>query len=208
MVLRHVMCNLPRPTNAVALTFDDGPDPEFTPRVLDELERLDVRGTFFLVGRRAAARPGIVRRIVAAGHAIGSHSFNHPEPGERGWRVIADFVRGRRAVEQAAGRRTPLFRAPKGYVARREHWAMAAARVQPWAWTIDTEDWQPGICSERIVANAASLAGGDVVLLHDGICGPLTPEVTNRSATVHAIEGIVAMTRSRGHELVTLPEVA
>jgi hypothetical protein len=85
---------------------------------------------------------------------------------------------------------------------------MAAARVQPWAWTIDTEDWQPGISSDRIVANASSLAGGDVLLLHDGICGPITPEATNRSATVDAIAAIVAMARSRSYNLVTLPERA
>ena len=202
-----MICHLPL-SNGVALTFDDGPDPDFTSRVLDELKRVDARATFFLVGRQAAAVPAIVRRIVAAGHAIGSHSHRHPEPGERGWGVIADFVKGRRQVERAAGRRVTLFRAPKGYIARRERWAIAAARVQPWSWTIDAEDWQPGISRERIVANAGSVTAGDVLLLHDGICGPLAPEARDRSATVQAIAGIVDMVRSRGHDLVTLPEPA
>ena len=204
MIRRPIRDHLPGPGGTIALTFDDGPDPTFTPRVLDELERLDALATFFLVGERAAAHPALVQRIVAAGHRVGSHSHSHLEPGARGWRVAVDFVRGRHEVERAAGRRVRLFRPPKGYVSAREQWAMVAARVDPWLWTIDTEDWQPGATSGQVVAAVDALAPGDVVLLHDAICGPLAPEALDRSATVSAIDGIVAVARARGLELVTL----
>ncbi len=204
MIRRGVRDHLPRSAGAVALTFDDGPDPEFTPLVLAELDRVGVAATFFVVGERAIAHPDLVRRIVAAGHALGSHSRTHPEPGSLGWRVVTDFARGRRAVERAVGKRVTLFRPPKGYVSTRERWAMAAARVQPWLWTIDTADWEPGAAADAIVATTERIASGDVVLLHDGICGALAPEALDRSATVAAIDGIVARARARGLGFTTL----
>ena len=204
MIRRRVRDHLPRSAGAVALTFDDGPDPEFTPLVLDELARLGVVATFFAVGERAAAHPELVRRINAGGHALGSHSRSHPEPGSLGWRVVADFTAGRRDVERAAGRRVTLFRPPKGYVAKREQWAIDLASVQPWLWTIDTADWEPGATVGAIVEATASIGAGDVVLLHDAICGPLAPEALDRTATVGAIDGIVAHARERGLRFTTL----
>jgi len=188
----------------VALTFDDGPDPQFTPLVLAELERLGVVATFFLVGERAVAHPDLVRRIIAAGHALGSHSRTHPEPSSLGWRVIADFTGGRRDVERAAARHVTLFRPPKGYVSKRERWAIDLARVNPWLWTIDTADWEPGATVGAIVGATASIGAGDVVLLHDAICGPLAPEALDRSATVGALAGIVDRATARGLRFTTL----
>ena len=188
-----------------AITFDDGPDVTFTPLVLDELRRLGVRATFFLIGERAAAHPALVRRIVDEGHAIGSHSRSHAEPGTLGWRVVWDFWRGRRAVERAAGRRARLFRPPKGYVDRHERVGMSMAGVEPWLWTIDAEDWVPGTQPSDIIGKVEGLIGGDVVLLHDAISGPLAPEALDRSATVAALADLVALAHDRGLELVPLP---
>lgn len=200
----HVRTRLPVDSTA-ALTFDDGPDVTFTPLVLDELRRLGVRATFFLIGERAAAHPALVRRIVDEGHAIGSHSRSHAEPGTLGWAVAWDFWRGRRTVERAAGRRVRLFRPPKGYVDRHERVAMSMARVEPWLWTIDAEDWVPAAQPSDIVGKVNGLTGGDVVLLHDAISGPLAPEALDRSATVAALADLVALATERGLELVTLP---
>lgn len=195
---------LPREDPVVSLSFDDGPDPRFTPLVLDELEKHSATATFFVTGERAARHPALVRRILDEGHSLGSHSDSHPEPGALGWGIVGDFVRGRRRVERSAARRVPLFRPPKGYLGRRERWAMLAARVRPWLWTIDTLDWQPGIGTDEIVANASGMGAGDVLLLHDAICGPLEPEALDRSATVHAVGPLVELARSRGLEPVPL----
>lgn len=197
---------LPGAPAAVALTFDDGPDPDFTPMVLDALAAAGATATFFLVGERAARFPAIARRIVAEGHRVGSHSHRHPEPRSLGWRVATDFARGRWAVERAVGRRVRLFRPPKGYVARREALAMALTRVQPWLWTIDALDWEPGATSDEIVAAASGMGPGDVVLLHDAISGPLAPEALDRSATIEAVPRLVELARQRGLALVPLPD--
>lgn len=188
------------------LTFDDGPDPTFTPLVLDELRRLDVRATFFLIGERARAHPRLVHRILAEGHAIGSHSLTHAEPGALGWGVVPDFRAGRRAVERAAGRRVRLFRPPKGYLDRQTRVAIATARVRPWLWTIDGHDWEPGVRPHQILPRLDAVAAGDVVLLHDGISGPLAPEALDRSATVAVLSDVVGLIRQRGLGLVPLPE--
>ncbi len=190
---------------AIALTFDDGPDPHHSPLILDELERLGVPATFFLVGRRAQAHPDLVRRMVEEGHAVGSHSSSHPEP----WRpsllsLARDYRLGRAQVEQAAGRPVPLFRPPFGYVDPTGALAMATARVRPWLWTIDSRDWVPAITSAEVVAEVTELRAGDVVLLHDAIERPLAQSTLDRSATCAALAGIVAFARERQLQFATL----
>ncbi|MDQ4131235.1 MAG: polysaccharide deacetylase family protein, partial [Actinomycetota bacterium] len=152
---------------AVALTFDDGPDPEHTPAVLDELRRLRVAATFFLVGHRARTHPEIVRRIIAEGHAVGSHSESHPDP----WTVplpalVREYRGGRAHVERAAEQSVQLFRPPKGHIDGRGAVAILAARVRPWLWTIDPRDWMPDVRPADILAGVTELGAGDVVLLH------------------------------------------
>jgi peptidoglycan/xylan/chitin deacetylase (PgdA/CDA1 family) len=192
-------------TASVAITFDDGPDPVHTPAILDELARLDVVATFFLVGRRARAYPHIVRRMVAEGHSVGSHSNSHPEPwGMTLHSLVREYRGGRAEVESAALRPAPLFRPPKGYVDTRGAIAMLAAGVRPWLWTIDPEDWVPDVVPDDIVTAVNGLRGGDVVLLHDAIEGPLAPSALDRSATRAALHAIVALARHRGLRFTTL----
>jgi peptidoglycan/xylan/chitin deacetylase (PgdA/CDA1 family) len=189
----------------VALTFDDGPDPDFTPACLDELRRLGIVATFFVVGRRARARPDLVRRALAEGHAVGSHSDTHPDP----WTVpvaplARDYRRGRRAAEAALGRRVRLFRPPKGYVDGSGAAAMLGAGVRPWLWTVDPGDWRPGVTTDEIVDGVHGLEGGDVVLLHDAIEGPLAPAALDRSATLAALPALAELAASRGLRFTTL----
>lgn len=190
---------------AVALTFDDGPDPEHTPAILDELRRLGVVATFFLVGRNAQAHPQIVRRILDDGHAVGSHSYSHPEP----WSVplrtlVREYRAGRAAVERVARRPAPLFRPPKGYVDAAGAVAMLAAGLRPWVWTLDPKDWVPDVRAADIVGGLAHLRGGDVVLLHDAIEGPLAPSALDRSATRAALPEIAALAAERRLRFTTL----
>lgn len=204
--LLRVHHHVGRASHDVALTFDDGPDPEHTPVVLDELRRLAVLATFFLVGRRAKAHPHLVRRILDEGHALGSHSYSHPDP----WtvplrRLVGEYRQGRAHVESAAGRPVALFRPPKGFMSGGGAAAMLAARVRPWLWTIDPRDWEPDVQPAQIVAGVDGMQGGDVILLHDAIEGPLAPSALDRSATSAALPAIVALGRRRGLRFVTLP---
>jgi len=191
--------------DVVALTFDDGPDPEYSPAIMDELGRLGVVATFFVVGKRARAHPELVRRALAEGHAVGSHSDTHPEPWTVPLRALAaDYRRGRRAAETALGRRVRLFRPPKGYLNGTGAAAMLAARVRPWLWTVDPQDWLPDVRPDDIVAGVQGLAAGDVVLLHDAIEGPLAPSALDRSATLAALPAIADLATQRGLRFTTL----
>jgi peptidoglycan-N-acetylglucosamine deacetylase len=196
---------LPVADDAVALTFDDGPDPGFAPAFLDELRRLGIVATFFVVGHRARARPDLVRRARDEGHAVGSHSDTHPEP----WtvplpRLTRDYRRGRLAAEAALGRRVRLFRPPKGHVNGAGAAAMLGAGVRPWLWTVDPGDWVPDVTAGDLVRGLDSLTGGDVVLLHDAIEGPLAPSALDRSATLAALPAIAELVAERGLRFTTL----
>ena len=200
--VRH---RLPEADDAVALTFDDGPDPEYAPAFLDELRRLGIVATFFVVGHRARSRPDLVRRARDEGHAVGSHSDTHPEP----WTVplrglTQEYRRGRLAAEAALGGPVRLFRPPKGYVNGTGAVAMLGAGVRPWLWTVDPGDWVPDVTADDLVRGLDGLTGGDVVLLHDAIEGPLAPSALDRSATLAALPAIAELAAERGLRFTTL----
>jgi peptidoglycan/xylan/chitin deacetylase (PgdA/CDA1 family) len=192
---------------AIALTFDDGPDPERTPALLDRLHDLGIVATFFVVGRRAQMSPDVVRRAVEAGHAVGSHSWSHPEPWTLGTTALRrEYRDGRHAVEDLLGRRVRLFRPPKGFVDVKGALAMRAAGVRPWLWTIDPGDWRPGITSRAIAEALAPVERGSVVLLHDTLVDPIEPACLDRRATLDVLEVLSSYARERGLTFATLPE--
>jgi peptidoglycan/xylan/chitin deacetylase (PgdA/CDA1 family) len=190
----------------VALTFDDGPDPAFTPQVLDVLAERAVTATFFCTGAHALAHPGIVRRIEREGHGLGSHTRTHPFPqGLDRAALTAEYRGGRTDVEAVAGRSVTAFRAPQGLGSMASMAAMAAAGVRGWAWSLDTEDWRPRTTAEEIVAAVREAGPGDVVLLHDAIARTEWPETADRSATVAALPGVLDVLAARGLTPVALP---
>lgn len=190
---------------AVALTFDDGPDPRFTPLILDALARLEVKATFFVVGKRATSSPQLVERMMEEGHAIGTHSSSHPDAKQLGLRALErDFRAGRERVEDIVGAPVRLFRPPYGHIDFMVAAAMRANRLEPWLWTVAPGDWLPGITPDGLAAATSAVSAGDVVLLHDGIWNPLDVRCTDRSPTLAAVSRIVAQVRSRGLEFVTL----
>ncbi len=132
----------PRNPGQLALTFDDGPNPVWTPRLLDVLANYGVRATFFLVGSHAVAEPALVRRIVAAGHLIGNHSWSHPNLALSGGRRIQqELIRTSQALEQITAKPVRFFRPPFG--ARRPIVLRIARRLgmTPVLWNAMTSDW-------------------------------------------------------------------
>jgi peptidoglycan-N-acetylglucosamine deacetylase len=193
-------------SGAVALTFDDGPDPNFTPSVLDLLAERRVAATFFVVGDAAREHPGLVRRMLDEGHAVGSHTRTHPDPGAAGPRELAQQYRaGRKMVEAVTGAPVPLFRPPMGDLGWASVLAIRCSRVTPWLWTRDPSDWVPGRRWQDIVDELDALRAGDVVVLHDGMRLPRAPEALDRSQTVAAVPEVIGRARSRGLFFVTLP---
>jgi peptidoglycan/xylan/chitin deacetylase (PgdA/CDA1 family) len=190
----------------VGLTFDDGPHPTSTPRVLDILAELEVRATFFCVGRNARAHPELVRRALAEGHAVGSHSFTHPDPEELSLRSLArDYRSGRHAVAAATGRDVRLFRPPHGHLGMGSAVMVRRQGLATWLWTVDAEDWRPGRTTAGIIAAAGAARSGDVILLHDWVEQPWAPEALDRTATIDALPAIVRAVRERGLRFVPLP---
>ncbi|HYN23388.1 MAG TPA: polysaccharide deacetylase family protein [Thermoanaerobaculia bacterium] len=154
----------------VGLTFDDGPDPEVTPKVLDLLDGSGARATFFCIGRRVEAHPDLAAEIVRRGHHIGNHTWSHPHafscylpaPQRR------EVVRAQEAIERATGRLPTLFRAPAGirnFFLERE---LCKTGLTLASWTrrgYDTVGKEPSAIARRLLAGTSA---GDVLLLHDG----------------------------------------
>lgn len=189
----------------VALTFDDGPHPSSTPRVLDVLAEHGVPATFFCVGSNARAHPELVARIQAEGHLVGSHSLTHPDPARTSLaRLSADYEEGRRAVSEVLGAETALFRPPHGHLGLRSAAVLRRQGLVPWLWSVDPGDWRPGVDRQHVAAVAGGATSGDVVLLHDWVEDPWAPSALDRSATIDALPVVIDAIRERGLALVTL----
>jgi peptidoglycan-N-acetylglucosamine deacetylase len=170
------------------LTFDDGPDPVFTPRILDVLAAHGVRATFFCVGAAAQRHPELVRRIAAAGHVVGHHSLTHLHArGTSPIGLVRDWRRGRIAVAKALGAPVERFRPPYGELGRSGRIAAAVLRLRPELWDVDAGDWRPGATAERIADAILGAGEGAVVVLHDGAFDPVEESCRDRSATVDGV---------------------
>lgn len=153
----------------VALTFDDGPHPQGTPAVLEELARQGATATFFLVGEQVAQRPALAREIVAAGHEVAVHGFRHTLLLRRRVAAVADdFDRAVDAIGEATGVRPQLYRPPYGILSSG---ALRQVRVRGWRpllWSTWGRDWERRATPQSIARRATrGLRAGDVVLLHD-----------------------------------------
>ncbi len=177
------------PGGVVYLTFDDGPHPTYTPQVLDILARRGARATFFVLGSLAEARPELMARIVAEGHTVANHAWNHENLAGLPRSSFDDTIGRTQAV--LAERATPCLRPPYGSIdAFTREWA-ASAGLDLVLWTVDTNDWRrPGaqVIADRIVRGATDEA---IVLMHDG--------GGNRTQTVEGLE--LALDRLSGRGL-------
>ncbi|MCO1595650.1 bifunctional polysaccharide deacetylase/glycosyltransferase family 2 protein [Micromonospora sp. RHAY321] len=192
------------PGRTIALTFDDGPDPRWTPQVLDVLRRHGAHATFFVVGARVNEHPELVRRILAEGHEIGSHTYTHADlAAVPAWRRDLELSLTRKAVAAATGREVTLLRPPFSSVPTAltgpEYAALRAAagtgHVAVLA-DLDTRDWQrPGV--DQIARAATPKRGqGAVVLMHDG--------GGDRAQTVAALDRLLPALTGQGYRFTTI----
>jgi len=194
---------LPGSGQEIALTFDDGPDPESTPRVLDVLAAHDAVATFFCVGQRARRHPELVQRIVAEGHTVGSHSETHRVEDLGAQAVVADYQAGRRSLEDVLGRPVPLFRPPHGWLDGSSAWALRRLGFRTRLWTVDPHDYEPGTEAMDLRQGLNGCSAGDVVLLHD-VLEEAPDGAPSRDVLVEALPDAIAGIRARGLDLVTL----
>lgn len=185
----------------VALTFDDGPDPDATPAVLDALDAAGLSATFFLVGEQLLAHHELGREIADRGHAVAAHGFRHIEHDEleNAW---GDLVRSLDAVEAATGVRPGLFRPPYGRCSDASYAAVRDLGLETVYWSSWGMDWEP-LPADRIAELVVrDLAPGAIVLLHDSARYAHRADV---GPTIEAIPLIAEAVRARGLEPVTLP---
>jgi peptidoglycan/xylan/chitin deacetylase (PgdA/CDA1 family) len=190
----------PRPERAVALTFDDGPSPRYTPRILAELAKLHVRATFFVIGYLARAHPSLVRREAKLGMAVGNHSYNHPEVPPFA-QLPAPLIRDEIGLADQElvrlGIRPRLFRPPGGGSSAKLVRIAEALGQRVVLWSVDPTDWEPGVTGAEIARRVLSaVRPGSIVDLHDG--------GGDRSATLAALPKIVRGIKARGLRLVVL----
>jgi peptidoglycan-N-acetylglucosamine deacetylase len=156
-------------TDAVALTFDDGPHPEGTPAVLEELRHGNGTAIFFLCGEQAERYPSLAAEIVAAGHTVALHGYRHRNMLRLAPRTfVEDLERGIASIEQAAGVRPDLYRPPYGIFSYPGIVEVSARGLEPLLWSRWGHDWRANRLPEAIASEATEdLRGGDAVLLHD-----------------------------------------
>lgn len=181
----------------VALTFDDGPDPERTPALLDTLAEHGVRATFFVTGKQADAHPELCARIAREGHALGNHTYSHRYlPLARSRSVARELAETDRAIARATGIVPAIARPPYG---GRSPWtvrAFARAAKRVVLWDVNSWDWKgkpaPAI-AEHVLARARP---GSIVLFHEAREGG--------EATIESMRLVIPALRARGFELVTV----
>jgi peptidoglycan-N-acetylglucosamine deacetylase len=198
----------------LALTFDDGPDPRWTPAILDILKRENVPATFFIIGKNGQAYPDLMRRITDEGHEIGNHSFTHPNLGEIPLSLTElELNATQRLIESVTGRSTVLFRPPyfgdaeadkpqevePALVAQNLGYVMVGVRIDP-------DDWQLPVTADQIVQRTIDRATdtnpetrGECILLHDS--------GGDRSATVEALPRLIHELKARGFRFVPVSEL-
>lgn len=204
----------------IVLTFDDGPDPVWTPQILDILKQENVKAAFFVVGENGQSNPDLIKRIVADGHEIGNHSFTHPNLAEVPTSVMdLELNTTQRLIESLTGRSTRLFRAPyfgdaephtpdevePTVESQKLGYISVGLHLDPDDWKTRNDDGSPHTADEIVkeVVDAAAITTpeerGSVVLLHDS--------GGDRSATVAALPEIIHQLRARGYEFTTISDL-
>lgn len=179
----------------LALTFDDGPNPAATPRLLEVLARHNARAAFFLIGEFARREPALTREIAAAGHIIGNHTMSHPFlPRHSATRILAELASCNQVLEDVLGRPVTLFRAPHGGRSPAVFRAAHRLRLQVVQWNLMVDDWKPvtsQVIAQRMrhgIARHQRQGRGTCVVLHDGGQAGLGQP---RLATVDAVESLL-----------------
>ncbi|HEV7991321.1 MAG TPA: polysaccharide deacetylase family protein [Gemmatimonadaceae bacterium] len=203
-VFGPVVTHLPGDEPVVSITFDDGPNPHATPRILDILRRARVTATFFVLGRHVERWPELVRRMAVEGHQLGNHGYFHRKLHRRSPTYVRDDItRGTEQIVRASGVRPRLFRAPHGF---RSPWVTpiaASLGQRTVGWSLGV--WDSALPGAQVIASRAieGMHAGSILLLHDG--DGYDPD-GDRSQTADALPSIIEGLRGRGFRFTTLPE--
>jgi len=180
------------------MTFDDGPQAKFTPKLLDLLAAHHIKATFFVIGENVAEYPDIVARAAREGHEIGNHSWSHPNFGKMSDEAVRRQIRRTEdAIKSATGSRPNLLRPPYGSItARQKRWIQDELGYRIILWDVDPLDWKrpgPAVVRNRIVKETRA---GSIVLAHDIHPG-----------TIEAMPAVLDQLEAKGFKFVTVSEL-
>jgi len=186
---------------ALALTFDDGPDPDFTPRILAILRKYHVKATFFLLGENMEKYPLLVKEIAAAGHVIGNHTYSHPKlPALSMTDFEQEIFKTDVLVQHLAGYRPRFIRPTYGAITEEQVAWLTREQMMVIQWSVDTLDWK-GLSPEEITKTVEGNAlPGSIILQHNAEGVPL-------DGTVVALEQFIPRLQAKGARFVTVAEM-
>ena len=184
----------------IALTFDDGPHPRNTPKILDILAGYGIKATFFEVGENVELYPEVSRRVVAEGHEIGNHTYSHPHLTKIDYCSLScEVERCEKVITETTGVKPTLFRPPEGVVDANVRKVAENEGYSIIVWTVDTRDWA-GTPTDKIVDTVLrEISPGDIILMHDYTSG--------KCNTIPALRRIIPALRDMGYEFVTVGEL-
>ncbi|GGC75681.1 hypothetical protein GCM10007216_02750 [Thalassobacillus devorans] len=185
----------------IALTFDDGPEDTYTPKILEILKEKDVKATFFVMGERVREYPAELQKIHREGHAIGNHTWDHPHlPELTEEEMTENILHTNTVIEEITGVKTDIIRPPFGEIDPDQLELLQKQGFESIMWTADSKDWE-GIPAEEIVERVMKDASpGAIVLQHNY-------HVEGDFETVEALPELIDELRAEGYEFVTVPEL-
>ena len=207
IVRRHTVFHVRSNEKVVALTFDDGPSPIWTPQILDALKAAQVKATFFMLGEHVQEYPKIASRVAAEGHEIGNHTYDHHglfyyTPEELSREVNA----AEKVILAVTGVKTKYFRPPKAWITSKEKKQLNNMGYQTVLWSLNSKDWVTFDDRYMIKYILHHVQPGDIILFHDS-GGVFKPEGGNRKETVKTIPRLVQSLKERGYRFVTISEL-
>lgn len=195
---KNVMRFIHSSDKEIAFTFDDGPDPRYTPQLLDLLKQHKIRATFFVLGEKAKANPEIIRRIVDEGHVIGLHANKHIGAPFRSYRALKDDFHSSLNILKDMGVRIHLYRPPWGLVNMVSRKFIREYKFAPILWSIHASDWSR-YCKEEHIEKVLTqkVRSGDIILLHDGRGAKEAPQ-----RTINALKNAIPQMKKQGFRFV------
>ncbi len=190
-----------REEKLIALTFDDGPHPRYTPKILELLEKYDVKATFFMIGSNAKFYPETARAVKNAGHEIGNHTYKHPHMLRLSEKELWNEIKETERVFSEIGLDKPtLFRPPEGYRTKEQCGLLEKEGYRVVVWSLDTHDWKGSASSDIVRYVTSNIRGGDIILFHDYISG--------QNTTIAALEQLIPKLLKDGYKFVTVSELS
>ena len=184
----------------IALSFDDGPHPTFTPKILALLEKYGVKATFFMIGRNVELYPTVAKSVDEGGHEIGNHTYSHPHMKNISLRQLEEEVIKTEEILASIGIEKPkLFRPPEGFRSMEQVKALETEGYQTIIWSLDTHDWQGRAANEIVSVVLNGVQGGDILLFHD--------YTGKHNTTITALEQLIPRLLKDGYEFVKVSEL-